>query len=158
VRERPMASDEMRVLTGDAREKISAAVQRVDAIQISPDLARVLVHWLGRLAEVLARQNSCAPEALVAVQHALAEAYAAGSGDSRHASRESIGAYDLLALGHDFVDTEAAADMLGLKADTVRWHCRNGNLESQKFGRHLMIRTSSIDNFKFKYQRIERSA
>jgi hypothetical protein len=127
---------------------IADAVRRVDAILITPDLAKVLVRYLGRLAQELARQNGCAPEALVSVQQALAEACAAGGEDSRHASTESVGGHGLLDLDHDFVDTQAAADMLQIRADTVRWHCRNGALESRKVGRHLMIAKSSIEDFR----------
>jgi len=121
--------------TSDDMMRAKLAVQRVDAVQISPQAARFLVHCLGRLAAVLGQQNGCAPEALVTLQHALAEP-------------ESPGASDLLPLGYELVDTETAANMLGLKADSVRWHRRRGNLESRKVGRQLMITVASIENLK----------
>ena len=134
---------------GDAREKISAAVQRVDAIQISPDLARVIVHWLGRLSYSLTRENGCAPEALVAVQSALAEAYA---GSCMH--EDSVAA----ALGaggwsrETVLDTAAAAELLGIDATAVTFHCRAGRL-GQKVGRDWVIQLGELEAF-----RRERSA
>jgi hypothetical protein len=129
-------------------ENLAGAVQRVNGVVISRDLAIVLVHYLGRLAELLARQNGCAPDALVSVQRALAEACAGAGDDSRHASSESIGGPDLLAFEHDFVDTQTAAALLRIKPDTVRWHCKNGALERRKVGRHVMVTKSSIESFK----------
>jgi hypothetical protein len=129
-------------------ENIAAAVQRAEGILITHDFARVAVHYFGRLAQELARQNGCAPDALVSMQRALAEACTAGGDDSRHASVEPIVAQEILELDHDFVDTQTAAQMLGIKPDTVRFNYRAGALKGRKVGRQLMIAKSSIENLK----------
>jgi Helix-turn-helix domain len=136
-------------------ESIRAAVQRVDAIQISPDLARVIVHWLGQLAKVCERQNGCAPGELVAVQKALAEAYA-GGGNWRQSESERLAEREFLISGHDetYVGTAEAAAWLGITANGVRWLCGQGHLESKKLGRQVMVTTSSIESYKQRKARI----
>jgi hypothetical protein len=85
-----MVGDEM-------RSKISSAVQRVDAIWVSIDVGRLLVHWLGQFADVTAQRNGCALAGLVEVQYALAEAVAA-NGDSRRREHEAVAPLGLLGM------------------------------------------------------------
>jgi hypothetical protein len=139
---RSMAGDEMR----ERFPGIFDAVRRVDGVQISPDFTRVLVHYLGQLSRIYGQQNGCAPADLVAAQHALAEAVVAH--DSRRHEVKSVCAPNALGSGHDLVDTETAAAMLGLKADTVRWHFRQGNLHGRRVGRQLMVSLASIESLK----------
>jgi Helix-turn-helix domain len=143
-------------MTGDAREKISAAVQRVDAIQISPDLARLLVHWLGQLAKVKERTNGCASGELVAAQNALAEACFA-AGYWRESESERAAAAEILISGHEdmHVSTAEAAAALGITANGVRWLCGQGRLSGRKVGRQVMVTASSVEDYK---QRKARSA
>lgn len=115
--------------------KILAAVQRVDGVMISPAVAKVLVHWLGRYAELAVQRYGAVPDGLALVQSVLAEAVA-GGGDSRQRDSEPIGAPGLLALAEEPVmSLEAAAVKMGLKPDTARLKCRNGTLSAKKVGR-----------------------
>jgi hypothetical protein len=149
------AADEMRVLTGDAREKISAAVQRVDAIQISPGMARLLVHWLGQLAKAQQRTNGCASGELVAAQNALAEAcFAAGHCAQRESERAA--ATEILISEHEpYISTAEAAAALGKTANGVLWLFNHGHLSGRKVGRQVMVTASSVEDYK---QRKARSA
>jgi len=116
------------------RSKISAAVQRVDAVQLSADVGRLVVHWLGQLAETAVQRNGCAPDGLVEVQHAIAEAIATG-GDSRRRESEPAVSPELLALAQEpVIELEDAAQMLVLKPDTVRGMCRDEILAAKKVG------------------------
>jgi hypothetical protein len=92
----------------DFREAISAAVRRVDVVQINPSVARRLVEWLGELAEIRRRTNGCPPIGLVEVQQALAEAVA-GGGDSRQREPEGLAAAEILGLNRDTEITTAEA-------------------------------------------------
>jgi hypothetical protein len=131
----------------DARESIRAAVQRVDSVHITLEAARFIVHCLGRLAEMLARQNGCPPETLVIVQHALAEACAIPS--RQHDLRGSTG-LEVVPSGHGQpeVGTDEAAAALRCTSDNVRRHCREGNLASRKVGRQYMITAASLESLK----------
>lgn len=55
------------------RAALCAEVARVDVVQVSADLARVVAHWLGEFAALAKRVRGCAPEGLAPVQLALAE-------------------------------------------------------------------------------------
>ncbi|OBJ43109.1 hypothetical protein A5621_00855 [Mycobacterium colombiense] len=111
---------------------MAGAVQRLDVVAMNADLARLVVFWLGRYAELAAQRNGCVPEGLVEAQHALAEA-AVGVGDSRQREYEASMAAGVLAFGEDTVmNAEAAAQMLRLKPDTVRLMCRKGSLAAKK--------------------------
>lgn len=137
-----MASDEV------MRANIAAAVQRVDVIQVSVDAGHLLVHWLGQLADIGRHRNGCAPIGLIEVQQALAEAVA-GGGDSRQREPEGLAAAEILGLNRDTeITTAEAAAQLGLPADSVRWHCRRGNLDSRKVGRQHMVTVASIESYK----------
>jgi hypothetical protein len=123
-----MASDEV------MRANIAAAVQRVDVIQVSVDAGHLLVHWLGQLADIGRQRNGCAPIGLVEVQHAIAEAVAAGC-DSRRRESEGLVAPEVLALNEEPVmNLKDAAWMLELKPDSVRLMCRQGTLKAKKVG------------------------
>jgi hypothetical protein len=128
---------------------IAASVQRVDGIVISPDLARVIVHWLGRLSDSCTRENGCAPEGLVEVQSVLAEAYAS-SCVREDSAAAAFGAGEL--SSETLLDTAAAAELLGLDATAVTFHCRAGRL-GQKVGRDWVIQRGELEAF-----RRERSA
>jgi hypothetical protein len=122
----------LRSVHSDRAANLAGAVQRVDAVAISADFARVLVFWLGNYAKLARQTKGCAPDGLEDAQYVLAEACAPG-GDSRLREDSTPGHAEILALGHDaVVDAETAAQMLGLKADTVRLMCRKGQLEAQK--------------------------
>jgi hypothetical protein len=136
------AGDEMR----QRYPAIFAAVRRVDDVQISLDFTRVLVHYLGELSKKCVQENGCAPEDLIASQHVLVEAVVADG--SRRREAEWVCAPSGLLSGYDLVGTEAAAKMLGLKADTVRWHCRKGNLEYCTVGGRIMVSVASIESLK----------
>lgn|GEM_PF-5643725 len=56
------------------RAALAAAVRRVDVVQIAPDLARVLAHWLGEFVELATRRYGCAPDGVAGVQHEVAAA------------------------------------------------------------------------------------
>jgi hypothetical protein len=130
------------------RANISAAVSRVDVIQISPDVGRLLVHLLGKLAEYETRRNGCPPDGLEDIQYALAEACAS---DSHGASIEAIPAH----VVSDLIDTQAAAAVLGVETTTVRWHYKKGNLAGQKVGKTLMITSDSLEQLRARREREE---
>lgn len=138
------------------RAKVGAAVQRVDGIQISVEVGRLLVHWLGQFADIVTQRNGCAPVGLVEVQHVLAEAVA-GHGDSRSRESEGLVAPELLALSEEpVVGVEEAARMLGLKPDSVRLMCRQGTMSAKKVaGRWFPTTTAVQEQLR---RRAERSA
>jgi hypothetical protein len=131
-------------LAGEQRSVIAAAVQRVDGVLVSPDLARVIVHWLGRLSDSCTRENGCAPQGLVEVQAALAEAYA-GSRTREDSAISVLGAGE--SKREALLDTTAAARLLGIDATTVSLHCRAGRL-GQKVGRDWVIQQCELDAFR----------
>jgi len=143
-------------MDGDVRSRIGAAVQRVDAVLVSADVGRVLVHWLGQLAEVTVQRNGCAPAGLVEVQGALAEAVAA-VGDSRVREPCDVLASEVLALGQEpVVNVGDAARMLDLKPDTVRLMCRRGKLGAKKVAGRWFPAVAAVQNQL--RRRVERSA
>jgi hypothetical protein len=128
----------------DPASAIRAAVERVDRIQMTTDLGRMLVHWLGNYAELARQRYGCTPQGLIETQHAIAEAVV---GDSRQREVKRSALQELLLSGHGSdVDTARAADLLGITADSVRWHCRKGNLVFHRVGRQMMISAASIEN------------
>lgn len=139
-----MGGDEI----NDRYPGIFAAV-RVNTISIDLDLVRYIVHWLGDYVRLKQRPGQPgAPDGVIAAQRALAEAYAAMC-DSRWRERDGLGAPELVAFEHEQqVGTAEAAAELGVSADTVRWHCRAGNLEFRRVGRQLMILVSSLESLK----------
>jgi DNA-binding CsgD family transcriptional regulator len=46
------------------------------------------------------------------------------------------------------IGTAEAAEILGMSADSVRWHCRNGNLDGRRMGRQVVITAESIEALK----------
>jgi len=141
----------------DIQAKVSAAVRPVNAIQIHPDLARRVIHWLGKYLELMRQPGQPGvPMLLIETQKALAEALAAMD-NSRQREQGTSQALEIIVSGYDAcVGTAEAARQLGISPDGVRWHCRKRNLESRKVGRQLMVTTSSIENYK--RQKVERSA
>lgn len=118
-----MRSDEI-------RERMAAAIQRVDDIRVGADAARLTIHFLGEFAEERRQRNGCPPLGLIELQQAYAEALAS---DSRSRDSEEISAAGALALGDELVvNAEEAARMLRLKPDTVRLMCRKGTLAAKK--------------------------
>jgi hypothetical protein len=134
--------------SSDPRARISAAVSRVDAIQIDPNLGRLLVHWLGNYAKLAQARYGCLPEGLSDATYALAEACA---GDSHAASPEAI----LAPVVSELVDTKTAAAVLGVKPTTVRYHYKNGTLAGRKVGETLMIDNSSLQQLRARREREE---
>lgn len=139
-------------MSGDEiRERYSGifAAVRAKTISVDLDLMRYIVHWLGDYARLKERPGQPgAPEGLIPAQIALAEAVAVMS-DSRQREQDGLGAAELVAFEHEqCMGTAEAADLLGISADTVRWHCRAGNLEFRRVGRQLMIPVSSIERWK----------
>ena len=130
----------------DERTRIAASVQRIDSVVISVDAARLVVHWLGQLAEITRQRNGCPPEGLVEFQHAIAEELVA---DSRRREQDGLGEPEAVAFEHEqCMGTAEAAAELGVSADTARWHCRKGNLDGRKFGRQLMVTAASVEALK----------
>jgi hypothetical protein len=137
------------IASDDRRARIGAAVRRVDAIQLSPDVGRLLVHWLGQHAEWAVQRYGCAPDGLEAVAYALAEACAA---DSHGASLDPIPAFD---VAQSLVEVKHAASVLNIKPTTVRWHYKNGTLAGRKVGETLMIDSSSLEQLRARREREE---
>jgi hypothetical protein len=143
--------------SSDLRERISAAVKRVDVIQLDLDVARLVIHWLGKLAEYETQRNGCPPHGLAEVQSALAESCA--SGNARQHEDFTPGDAEILGFNRDMEITAAeAAARLGIRADLVRWHCRQGNLAARKAGRQYMVSVSSVENYKRRKADNNRSA
>jgi hypothetical protein len=129
---------------------IAAAVQQLDCIGITRDLCRVLVHYLGDYAAVLAQRNGCPPDGVAAVQRVLAEACAG----SHRCEDDVILALEVSDSGRDvLLDTATAAEMIGLKRTTILLHCGNGKL-GQKIGREWVIRLDELK--RFQRDRLER--
>ncbi|MEY8015256.1 helix-turn-helix domain-containing protein [Mycobacterium servetii] len=133
--------------TADERTRIAASVQRIDSVALSLDAARLVVHWLGQLAEITRQRNGCPPEGLVEFQHAIAEELVA---DSRRREQGGSRPHELVGFEHEqrYMEPAEAATALGVSADTVRWHCRKGNLDGRKFGRQVMVTAASVEALK----------
>ncbi|AAS05079.1 helix-turn-helix domain-containing protein [Mycobacterium avium] len=145
-------SDELR-----QRYKVIFDAVRVSEIEITPDLARCLVHWLGDYIRLKQQPGQPGvPEGLVAAQTALAEAYAAVTHSPRSERDRPIGAGFVFSAHDAWVGTAEAAEMLGIKAGSVGWLCRESHLEHRKVGRQYMISTASIEDYK--RRKAERSA
>jgi hypothetical protein len=138
----------MKLASSDQRERIGAAVQRVDVIQIDADLARMFLHWLGGYAKLAQARYGCLPEGLADAQYALAEACAARNG-SHGTSFDAIPALEV----SDLVEVRTAADVLGVKPTTVRWHYKTGNLAGRKVGETLMIDSESLEQLRARRER-----
>jgi hypothetical protein len=134
--------------SSDLRERISAAVSRRDTVQISPSVARLLVHWLGQHAEWATQRYGCAPDGLEAVAYALAEACAA---DSHGASVDATLPVEMSGL----VSVKAAAAVLGIEETTIRYHFAKGNLRGTKVGTALMINEQSLEQLRARREREE---
>lgn len=142
------AAEPLRSVRGRRTLDMAGAVQRLDVVAINADLARLVVFWLGRYAELAAQRNGCIPDGLVEAQHALAEA-AVSVGDSRQREQNSSAAVETIVSGHEpCVDTATAAAALGCTADKVRDHCRRGNLKSRKVGRQHMVTVDSLESLR----------
>ncbi|MFP1155542.1 helix-turn-helix domain-containing protein [Mycobacterium sherrisii] len=127
----------------DRQIAIAAAVQRVDAVQISPDVARAIHFWLGQYIKLTSARYGCPPDGVAEVQYALAETLAA---DSRQREQITADCAELLALDHEAVETvKSAARRLGREECTVRWMCRNGSLAAVKRGQQWFPKTAAVD-------------
>jgi hypothetical protein len=144
-------------MNSDMRAKIEAAVHRVDVVQLSPDVARLVVFWLGQYAEISQARYGCAPEGLIEAQHAIAEVVTATGGDSRRREETAASSADLLALAQEPVlDVKDAAHMLDLKPDTIRLMCRQGTLGAKKVAGRWFPMAGAVQQEL--HQRAERSA
>jgi Helix-turn-helix domain len=123
------------------RPQLSAAVQRVEGVLVSAEAARVIVFLLGNYAKLAESRNGCVPDGLREVQGALAEAVAAGS---RGRDGERVAAPAVLPLSHDVIELEQAAEVLGMKADSVRNLCRRGGLDAQKRRGRWFVSASAV--------------
>lgn len=143
-------------MADDIQAKIDAAVRPVTAIELHPDLARCIIHWLGRYIEFTRQPGQPGvPVMLMETQKALADAVAAID-NSRQRELDRSLTPETIISGHDRrVGTDEAAAELGISADAVRWHCRKGNLDGRRVGRQVMVAVSSIEDFK--RRRAERS-
>ncbi|WP_343709728.1 helix-turn-helix domain-containing protein [Mycobacterium sp.] len=129
----------------DVSVALAAAVQRVEGIVVNADVARLLVHWLGQLADVAVQRNGCAPAGLVEVQRALAEA-AVTAGDSRERESEAVPASEVLALMDEpVVSVDQAAEMLHLKPDSVRYLCRQGRLPAKRVAGRWFLSLTAVE-------------
>jgi hypothetical protein len=136
-------------VTTDPAAAISAAVQRLDGVMITADLARLLVHHLNKYAELATARSGCAPLGVVETQHALARVIAGSSDlDSRMRAAEHAAAdvVSSLVCEDRLMDIKAAAAVIGMDDTTVRRHCDRGRL-GQKIGRDWVIRSSEVERF-----------
>jgi Helix-turn-helix domain len=136
-------------------ENLADAVQRVDGIVFSTDLVRLIIHGFRGYTDLATQRYGCAPEWVADVQYVLAEALADNAREhasttcdnARQRAVSSTTPAEILALDYEFTTAEAAA-ALGIRADLVRYHCRRKNLKSRKVGDQVMVRSSSVENFK----------
>lgn len=147
-----MSTDRAETPASDPYSRIRAAI-RSDVIVIEPDLARLLVHWLGDYARLASVHRPGVPEGLAAAQSALAEAVASQSG--RPERNSELGA-PAVASGPmrrncDWLSTPEAGLELGLRTDTVGLLCRRGELAARKAdGRHYLIHRSDLDAYRLR--------
>ncbi len=126
------AASERVVASSAHRSAISDAVRLPRGPELSWDLIRANIHWLGNYRDMTIQRYGCPPDGLIEALAVLAEAYAAGS-DSRPRETEPTAPPKILVLGQDAViDLEEAAQMLELKPDSVRDLCRRGVLAAHK--------------------------
>jgi hypothetical protein len=87
------------------------------------------------------RRNGAAPSARLGdVRDALAEAARVGA-STGHDQAPSVFTWG----STDVVDVSAAALILGVARDTVRWHYRKGNLQGDRVGRQLLLTVDSVE-------------
>ncbi|WP_157118288.1 helix-turn-helix domain-containing protein [Mycobacterium sherrisii] len=80
---------------------IRAAVARVDVVQLAPDLARVIAHWLSQYAALAARRSGCRPGGVVEMGLALAEAVVADRPGRELVIGVSVARVDVVQLSLD---------------------------------------------------------
>ena len=151
----------------DLQARVSAALRPVNGMVLPPEVAAQVARWLADYAEYRRLRTAGVPALLLEIQRAMTEYVAADSRqreaaaqalpaeawgptrvDSPRLASNSLAQLRPSQLDYDFVDTETAAAMLGCSTDTVRWHCRRGNIERRRAGRRLMVSVSSIENYK----------
>jgi hypothetical protein len=125
-------------------------------VQLSVRASRMVVHFLGELAEITRQRNGCAPIGLVELQHSIAEA-AAAIGDSRRRDSEALPAPEVLALAQEpTISVKEAARMLKLQPDSVRLMCRRRTLDAEHVEGRWFPRLAAVQEML--RRRAERSA
>jgi excisionase family DNA binding protein len=131
------------------RAAIAAQVQRVDAIQITPALANLIHRFLSRYADLATQRYGAPPEGLQDTQYALGEALASKPDYSRQREQNPADSPQFIGLGGDEVmSTDEAAKMLDLKADSVRYMCREGKLAAKRPGRQWFPLLAAVQELK----------
>jgi hypothetical protein len=99
------------------------------------------------LAKLVARQNGCPlPTKLEAVRRTLVECIARAAAYA-DVDTEVVTAQSVLALETSVIDTDAAAEALGISAAGVRWACRKGWV-GKKVGGRWVITAEEIEMYR----------
>jgi hypothetical protein len=122
-------------------------IRAIDAVLVPHPDAAYLVKLIDYLIETGKRQGAAPSADLVRIRNELGTSARASA--RADASVTAVAAQPVLHLAADaVVDTSEAAESLGITADAVRWHWRNGHLEGHKMGRQLVITATSVERLK----------
>lgn len=118
-------------------------VQQVDhAVLLTPGAVSILVSGLAALEQLAGQRGARLTPALRSLAAQLAEAAEpTGVGTGVGASTPVPPGPWLALSGHDMLDTDEAAAILGCSASNIRDHCRRGTLPAHRTaGRWLLER------------------
>jgi excisionase family DNA binding protein len=134
----------------DGTSPIRGAVRAVSAVQMEPDFVRVIIHWLKRYGDLVQQRYGTEPAGLSDAITALGTAYLA----SRQRDGAGFAISESIASDCEtsWLGTDAAAELLGVKADTVRKYVRCGHLVARKVGRQHMVSAESVQRMRDKIQ------
>lgn len=133
-------------------------VQRVERIEIGLDTAQYLVAVIDLFDRLLSQRGQPLPTRLAAIQLSLTRCidsrdasgkFAGQTFSTRvHASADGPAVLDVSHSTAGVVDTATAAEMLGIKEDSVRYLCRRGRFDSVKPGGRWLITAESVERRK----------
>lgn len=99
----------------------------------------------GRPSSLAGRQL---PARILVIRELLVEFLSRTSTHVAASVESAVPAEVLTYNGDEFVDTVAAAEILGLGSDSVRWLLRNGHLEGRKDRRgQWLVNAASVENY-----------
>ncbi|MHA4852446.1 helix-turn-helix domain-containing protein [Rhodococcus sp. MSC1_016] len=118
-------------------------IQRLDGVFLSRADARTLVEALTLFRDLLPRMGSRPTARLDQLRIQLASAVRASDSDAR-VSDSADNADPRAWFGHEFIDTAAAATLLGCSAANVRDLARRGTLPAVHVGGRWLVAADAV--------------
>jgi Helix-turn-helix domain len=130
-------------------------------LRLSDYAARVIVASMDALAAKIDKDGGRLYPHVVAVRNLVAESLTR-AGTHGDMGTEVAASAQVLALGaaDAFVDTNGAAEALGISPDGVRWLRRKGHLDATRVGNRWLFTWASVEDYRARRgeKRRERSA